>query len=354
MAEKFHKKELLKSLIQKYIFLNLLIKEQLNINEFILNHSNYINLTNETFKIHSLSLENNKYNFKKNNNSILFFDEMENAKIIDLNHFIEIYQKIESIILKSKNYNDLNINYKDLSFDHLIPHSNIDLSKIKLVLSKNDIIYNKTFEIGDPSFILKNHPIYSQSVSLLIENKLESNFINSVKKYEKNILKNLKFSTNNDLYSLLSLYYIKYNINNLLDFYKKICFLNPYNVNKNKIKTFYQKEMEIFLLNLINEFNLKNIIFINKDNQQINLNGIITDNKNNYNKLSKYKISLNFNKSSILHNKIKMKINISFFHNDKKYLFLKNCQKVNKELVVLYSKLQPIESSSIYKQYFSV
>lgn len=338
-------REKLFQLVRIYIFLKLLLGESIEINELVLQKIQYINAGKDNFKVMSLCLEekSHKHTYKVHNNSIVFFDEMENAKVFDINLFIGVYKEVESILQNSKNYEQLLTEGVIRKFNNLVKISTFD--EIKLVFVKDEKVYNRKFKIVLNQSVVENTiACYEQKIFFLLQEKIDFN-INGIysNKIKDKKLKDASISMTGDIASLIALFYIKYGVKTLDDFYKKVCEINPTALHSSKVKKHYKKEIEVLLLEYIKNNKAYNYICLKPPYLPV---GYLLDN-DSYANLKKYKINLTHErlKNSILSSCVE----IYYCALDKNYDFIQECITTKKQLEILLVKGQFYEDSLKYK-----
>lgn len=343
-------RETLSQLVKIYIFLKLLLKEEVQLNELSLQKVRYINKSRDIFKVLSLCVEDKKhsYTYKIHNNSVVFFDEIENAKIFDINIFRHLFKQVEQILKTTKNYNELKADNAIRSFYDLVRLS--DIEEVKLVLMKDDQIYNKKFKLVlNKNSIEHTANTDCKKIFFMINEPLDFSFKGLYSDKIKNQkLRNLGLSINGDIASLMALFYIKYNIKDLLTFYNKVCQVNPTQLEERRVKKHYKKEIEEVVLRYIKSHQLRNYICLQPPYNPV---GFITDNIHDYSNLRKYKINLSH--KSFKNNILSSHLEVSFHTIDKHYHFIEECVHTKKELEIILVKGRFYEDSLKFKTYFS-
>lgn len=332
-------------LVRIYIFLKLLLGESIEINELVLQKIQYINARKDSFKVMSLCLEdkNHTHTYKLHNNSIVFFDEMENAKVFDINLFLNLFKEVERLLQNSKNYEQLLTEGVVKKFNHLVKISTFE--EIKLVFVKGDKIYNKKFKIVLNQNNVENMiSCYEQKIFFLLQEQIDFN-INGLyaNKIKNKKLKDASVSMTGDIASLIALFYIKYDVRTLDEFYKKVCEINPTSLQDNKVKKYYKKEIETLLLDYIKNHKAYNYICLRPPYLPV---GYLLDN-DSYANLKKYKINLTHER--LKHSILSSCVEIYYCALDKNYDFIQECITTKKQLEVLLVKGQFYEDSLKYR-----
>lgn len=343
-------KETLSQLVKIYIFLKLLLKEEVEINELSLQKVRYINKNNARFKVLSLCVEEKKhsYTYKIHNNCIVFFDEIENAKVFDIKVFESIFKQVEKILKTTTNYNELKADEVIKKFYNLVQLS--DIQEFKLVLMKDEQIFNKKFKLVLNKNAVENKAVPDcRKIFFMIDEELDFSFRGLYSDKIKNSkLKNSALSINGDIASLMALFYIKYGIQDLLSFYKKVCEVNPTQLEEGKVKKHYKKAIEDIVLKYIKSNQITNYICLKPPYNPV---GFIMDNNKDYSNLKKYKISLTH--KNFKNNILSSQLEISFHTIDSHEKFITECIHTKKELEILLIKGRFYENSLKFKTYCS-